>query len=234
MRYACAANSVKVNTTRSGAPSTDIDPIEPENIPTSKPRSSAMRAEIASYTDAGCTQRLPERMARKRSRRSVQFIVSHPRLFGRILPIAPLLVFNRLLFDLIELVEADQRLDFVPGGDAVLLAEAAVFAVLLQLHQCPLRVMEADQQGQQGVDASLVAHLGQLLPARGRTVVTVAEAADIDQRNLRGLRRLLKLLRRARENHPHVAADIGRHVDPGHRFVEPFESAGIASRDDHA
>src|SRR5271154_7644642 len=75
MRLAWAANSVKVRTTRSGAPSTDIDPIEPENIPTSKPRSSAMRAEIASYTEPGCTQRFPEKIARERSRRSVQFIV---------------------------------------------------------------------------------------------------------------------------------------------------------------
>src|SRR6266478_6452207 len=81
MRLAWLANSVRVRTTRSGAPSTDIDPIEPENIPTSKPRSSAMRAEIASYTDPGCTQRLPERIARKRSRRSVQFILSRPRRF---------------------------------------------------------------------------------------------------------------------------------------------------------
>src|SRR6516165_5043490 len=79
MRLAWLANSVRVKTTRSGAPSTDIDPIEPENIPTSKPRSSAIRAEIASYTDPGWTQRLPERIARKRSRRSVQFIVSRLR-----------------------------------------------------------------------------------------------------------------------------------------------------------
>src|ERR1700730_12441348 len=76
IRLACPANSVKVRTTRWGAPSTDIDPIEPENMPTSKPRSSAMRAEIASYTDPGWTQRFPERIARKRSRRSVQFMVS--------------------------------------------------------------------------------------------------------------------------------------------------------------
>jgi hypothetical protein len=35
-------------TTRSGAPNTAIEPIEPEKMPTSKPRSSAIRAEIAS------------------------------------------------------------------------------------------------------------------------------------------------------------------------------------------
>jgi hypothetical protein len=46
-------------------------PDRARNIPTSKPRSSAMpRAEIASYTDPGCTQWLPERIARQRSRRS--------------------------------------------------------------------------------------------------------------------------------------------------------------------
>src|SRR5271170_6483514 len=84
MRLAWAANSVKVRTTRSGAPSTDIDPIEPENIPTSKPRSSAMRAEIASYTDPGWTQRFPERIVRKRSRRSVQFMVSPSKVFGMV------------------------------------------------------------------------------------------------------------------------------------------------------
>ena len=32
-----------------------------------------MRLEIASYTDAGLTQRLPGRIAQKCSRRSVQF-----------------------------------------------------------------------------------------------------------------------------------------------------------------
>src|SRR5215471_3610758 len=53
--------------------------MEPENIPTSKPRSSAMRAEIASYTDAGWTQRRPEIIARKRSRRSVQCMSFRPR-----------------------------------------------------------------------------------------------------------------------------------------------------------
>src|ERR1700719_4024676 len=58
---------------------------EPETIPPSTPTSSARRAEIASYTDPGCTQRFPERIARKRSRRSVQFIVSHPLLIGGIL-----------------------------------------------------------------------------------------------------------------------------------------------------
>src|SRR5215472_8633459 len=43
-----------------------------------------MRAEIASYTDPGWTQRLPERIARKRSRRSVQFMVSPSQVFGMV------------------------------------------------------------------------------------------------------------------------------------------------------
>jgi len=38
---------------RSGAPRTTPEPIEPENIPTSNPNDSAMRADIASNTDAG-------------------------------------------------------------------------------------------------------------------------------------------------------------------------------------
>ena len=71
-RLACAANSVRVSTTRSGAPSTAIEPIEPEKMPTSNPSSSAMRAEIASYTEPVWTQRSPARSARNRSRRSVQ------------------------------------------------------------------------------------------------------------------------------------------------------------------
>src|SRR5215471_10237265 len=75
---------VSVRTTRWGGTSNDVDVIEPENIPTSKPRSSAMRAEIASYTDPGWTQRLPERIARKRSRRSVQFMVSPSQVFGMV------------------------------------------------------------------------------------------------------------------------------------------------------
>ena len=75
MRLAWAANSVSLGR-RSGAPSTAI---ERPSRKTSRPRSresSAMRAEIASYTEPGCTQRCPERSARKRSRRSVQFMMA--------------------------------------------------------------------------------------------------------------------------------------------------------------
>ena len=51
------ANSLKVTTMRSGAPSTVSEATEPANMPASKPRSSAMRAEIASKTEAGRMQR---------------------------------------------------------------------------------------------------------------------------------------------------------------------------------
>src|SRR6266566_3411160 len=59
---------------RSGAPSTVSEAVEPANMPISKPRLSAMRAEIGSKTEPGWTQASPARMARKRSRRVVQFI----------------------------------------------------------------------------------------------------------------------------------------------------------------
>src|SRR5215831_15937712 len=57
---------------RSGAPNTVSEAVEPANMPTSKPRSSAMRAEIGSNTEPGWTHRSPDRTARKRLRRSVQ------------------------------------------------------------------------------------------------------------------------------------------------------------------
>src|SRR5262245_39761941 len=43
-------------------------------MPISKPRSWATRADKGSNTEPGCTQRSPARMARKRTRRSVQFM----------------------------------------------------------------------------------------------------------------------------------------------------------------
>src|SRR5215831_18296213 len=57
---------------RSGAPSTASDATEPANIPNSKPRSAAMRAETASCTEAGCTHASPARILRKRVRRALQ------------------------------------------------------------------------------------------------------------------------------------------------------------------
>src|SRR5215468_10760666 len=57
---------------RSGAPSTASDATEPANMPNSKSRSAAMRAETASCTDAGCTHALPARIPRKRVRRELQ------------------------------------------------------------------------------------------------------------------------------------------------------------------
>src|SRR5689334_740894 len=47
-------------------------------MPISKPRSSAMRAEIGSNTEPGWTQRFPLRISRKRRRRSVQFMTVSP------------------------------------------------------------------------------------------------------------------------------------------------------------
>src|SRR5882724_5865430 len=78
MRYAWPANSLKVSTIRSGAPSTVSEAVEPANMPSSKPRSSAMRAEIGSNTEPGWMQRSPERRARKRLRRSVQCMAFPP------------------------------------------------------------------------------------------------------------------------------------------------------------
>src|SRR5262245_42890271 len=66
---------------RSGAPSTVNDAIDPASIPTSKPSASAMRAEIGSKTDPGYTHFVPDRIARKRSRRSDQRDMRTPLVF---------------------------------------------------------------------------------------------------------------------------------------------------------
>src|SRR5262252_1413238 len=57
---------------RSGAPSTASDATEPANMPNSKPKSAAMRAETASCTEAGCTHAPPARISRNRMRRALQ------------------------------------------------------------------------------------------------------------------------------------------------------------------
>src|SRR5262249_33660346 len=106
------------------------------------------------------------------------------------LAFAPFLFFHCLFFHLIALVEADQSLDFMPSGDAIVLAETGVFALLPQLRQGLFGVVKADEQVKQSIDASFIAHIGQLLRARGWPVVAVAETADIDQRNLCELGRL--------------------------------------------
>ena len=80
MRCACSANSVKVRTMRSGAPSTVIEATDPANMPTSNPRDSAIRADIGSNTEAGNTHLLPESTERKRSRRSCQRDMNEPPL----------------------------------------------------------------------------------------------------------------------------------------------------------
>src|SRR5512140_3066949 len=45
--------------------------MDPANMPSSNPRSSATRADTGSNTEAGWMQALPSKIARKRSRRSV-------------------------------------------------------------------------------------------------------------------------------------------------------------------
>src|SRR5215470_833071 len=57
---------------RSGAPRTASAATEPANMPNSKPRSAAMRAETASCTEAGCTHAPPARISRNRVRRTLQ------------------------------------------------------------------------------------------------------------------------------------------------------------------
>lgn len=71
MRLICAANSVSVMTTTSGAASVVAEEIDPESRPSRKPASDATRADSASYTLAGETHSNPWRMARAYSRRSV-------------------------------------------------------------------------------------------------------------------------------------------------------------------
>ena len=65
-----SANSVSVTRIRSGAPNTAMEAMEPANIAVSKPRSVAIRAAIGSWTEAGCTQASPAKMARNRARRA--------------------------------------------------------------------------------------------------------------------------------------------------------------------
>src|SRR5262245_40236185 len=57
-------------------------------MPISKPRSSAMRAEVGSNTDAGWTQAPPARIARNFRRRSLQSM-SNPRRGARPILSAP-------------------------------------------------------------------------------------------------------------------------------------------------
>jgi hypothetical protein len=68
------------------------------------------------------------------------------RRYDNKLAFAPFLFFDGLFFYLVELVEANQGFDVVPRGDAGILAQAGKFALLLQLRQRLLRVVEADQK----------------------------------------------------------------------------------------
>lgn len=64
MRCTCSANSVRVTTVKSGAPSTAREAIDPANIPAWNPRSCAMRIEIGSKTEAGWMHSEPDKIAR--------------------------------------------------------------------------------------------------------------------------------------------------------------------------
>src|SRR3954447_8148090 len=75
MRRGCSADSDTGSTMRSGAPSTVSEAVEPAYMPTSKPSSSAMRADIGSKTEPGWTQTLPASTLRKRMRRSVTLFI---------------------------------------------------------------------------------------------------------------------------------------------------------------
>src|SRR6266446_1111248 len=100
------------------------------------------------------------------------------------LPFTPFLFFDGLFLDRVERVEADERLDVVPGGDAFRGAEASKIAGRFQLLERFLVEVKADQQLQQSVERHLVTHIGELGRSRDRTVVAVAAADDIDQRDL--------------------------------------------------
>src|SRR6202023_3158829 len=103
-------------------------------------------------------------------------------------PLAPFSLFYRLFLDRVVLVEADQSLDVVAGGDAFLRTEAGKITARLELGQGALGEVKADEEVEKRVEADLVAHIGELGCAGDRTVVAVAAAHDINQRALRQLR----------------------------------------------
>src|SRR6516225_8790620 len=86
-------------------------------------------------------------------------------------PLAPFLVFDGLFFDRVELVEANEALDVVPRGDALLVAEAGKITGRLQLFERALIEMKGDQQLKQRVERHLVTQIGELRRARHRTIV---------------------------------------------------------------
>ena len=76
MRVISPSNSLSVMLVLSGAPSTASEATDPARIAQAQPRSSAIRAEIGSNTEAGCTTPSPARMARNAVRRSVIRMIS--------------------------------------------------------------------------------------------------------------------------------------------------------------
>src|ERR1700674_3993559 len=110
---------------------------------------------------------------------------------ARASPPTPFPLFDRLFLNRVVLVEADESLDVVAGGDAFLGAEAGKITARLELGKSALGEVKADEQVEKRVEGDLVAHIGELGCADDRTVVAVAAAHDINQRDLRQLRRLL-------------------------------------------
>ncbi|MCY1184004.1 hypothetical protein D9M73_246610 [compost metagenome] len=70
MRVACSTNSLKVIRAKSGAASTCREATEPPRMPTSKPRSAAIRADMGSNTEAVWKQESEFSSARKAVRNS--------------------------------------------------------------------------------------------------------------------------------------------------------------------
>src|SRR5271166_1115987 len=68
------------------------------------------------------------------------------------LAFAPFSLFDRLFLDRVILVEADEGLDVVAGGDAFLGTEAGKIAARLELGQGALGEVKADQQVEKRVE----------------------------------------------------------------------------------
>jgi gluconolactonase len=148
------------------------------------------------------------------------------------LTLSPLLVLDGCLLDFVEFLEPDEFFDLLPGIDVVLIGHAGVVPSALNFLQRLLGEMEAHQEISDRVDAGLVAHIGELRRARQRTIVAIAAAHHIDQRNVGLLRSFFHLFIVARKEQPHVRADIGGHVDARDRFIQSLEPAGVAACND--
>src|SRR5882762_8367309 len=115
---------------------------------------------------------------------SVRLAVFTASMATRALALAPFLLFHGFFLDLVEPVEAHERLDLLARLDALLRREAGVAAGALDLLVGTLGEVEACEQVGEGVDRRLVAHVGELRAARQRAAVAVTAADDVDQRDL--------------------------------------------------